>query len=62
MTEQEWLECNHPAAMLIHLRGVVSPRARSESRASLHGGAGVLYPGLSPAVPAQRFTLLILQP
>jgi hypothetical protein len=59
MTEAEWLACDHPAAMLIYLRGEVSAQERSESRASLHGGAGTLYPGPSPIVPAERFTYFV---
>jgi len=59
MTEAEWLACDHPARMLIYLRGEVSAQERSESRASLHGGAGILYPGPSPIVPAERFTCFV---
>src|SRR5262245_35970103 len=55
MTESEWLACDHPAAMLIYLRGEVSAQERSGSKASIYGGAGVLYPGPSPMVPAARF-------
>src|SRR4051794_21854452 len=59
MTEQEWLNCDHPAAMLIYLRGEVSAEEMSACTASLHGGAGVLYPGPSPIISGARFTAFV---
>jgi hypothetical protein len=34
MTEAEWLSCDHPAAMLIHLRGEVAAKG---SRSQVEG-------------------------
>jgi hypothetical protein len=59
MTEADWLACDHAAPMLIYLRGEVSEQERAESKASLHSGAGVLYPGPSPFFPPVRFTRFI---
>ncbi len=60
MTEAEWLDCIHPAAMLIHLRGEVSDKEKAESRSRLHSGAGELYPGPSPFASPARFTRFIV--
>jgi hypothetical protein len=59
MTEEEWLACNHPAAMLIYLRGEVSDQERSESKGRLHSGAGVIFDGPSPYLPAIRVTRFV---
>jgi hypothetical protein len=59
MTEAEWLACDHPAPLLIYLRGEVSEKERAESRHGLHSGAGVLLPGLSPFIGPSRFVRFI---
>jgi hypothetical protein len=48
MTEAEWLACTDFPAMLIHLRGELTPEV-SEQESGLHSSAGILVPG-----PAQR--------
>jgi hypothetical protein len=50
MTEAEWLGCTDFPAMLIHLRGELTPE-ESEQKVGLHSSAGILVPG-----PAQRTT------
>jgi hypothetical protein len=59
VTEAEWLACDHPAAMLVYLRGEVSERERAESRCRLHSSAGELFNGPSPFIPAARFTRFV---
>jgi hypothetical protein len=48
VTEAEWLAATDFLAMLIHLRGELTPE-ESEQKSGLHSSAGVLVPG-----PAQR--------
>src|SRR5688572_27996162 len=59
MTESEWLACDYPAPMLIHLRGEVSAQERAERKSSLHGAGGVLFDGPSPLVSPGRFTRFV---
>src|SRR5215475_6686411 len=59
VTEAEWLACDHPAAMLVYLRGEVLEREREESRCRLHSSAGELFDGPSPFIPAARFTRFV---
>jgi hypothetical protein len=55
MTEDEWLACDDPLLMLIHLRGEVSPQEQGVRRSWLYTGAGQLHEGPSPFVPQARF-------
>lgn len=42
MNESEWLACEDPASMLIHLRGHVLAHEQAQSKVSLHSSAGPL--------------------